>query len=44
MTLTILSIEGKIIRYQVHIPIESGGSVKLTATARIGEAIVLNYN
>lgn len=44
MTLTILSIEGKFIRYQLEIPIESGGVVKITSTARIGEPIELNYN
>lgn len=44
MTLTILSIEGKVIRYAVYIPIEGGGTIKIVSSARIGEPIELNYN
>lgn len=43
MTLKIIAIEGKVIRYEVKIPIEEG-FMKIKASARIGEPIELNYN
>lgn len=43
MTLTILAIEGNIVRYEVHVPIEDG-YMKIRATGRINEPIELNYH
>lgn len=43
MTFTVLAIEGKVVRYEVRIPVEEG-FIKVKATGRIGEPIELNYN